>query len=343
MQINRSFLFLLGWVFLVSVCDAGDLSEPRVAVFHDNDLHEPFDLSAVASIGKYIIVSSDEGHVIQILERKNVNTFTLERKYSVPDGRETTRKKKQDPELDIEGIAAVGKTVYIVGSHSRKRSKVKIRNPSRRSHNKNRVRLTENTEEASRRVLYKLKFDDKGELEGEVVATDLWDKIDKFSELKPFMEVPSKENGIDIEGIAANGEDLYIGFRGPVLRGNWVPVLVTKFNGPPENARLLFVNLGGFGIRDIVAVDENQFLLIAGPVGDGPGGNHLYSWNGLDCVPGRNGAKGKVQHLGRIPADSGGKAEGIAVLTSDEDDLLQLLIVFDGPERGAPALFSLRR
>jgi hypothetical protein len=328
---------------LLEFCHAGGLSSPSIVVFHGKELHEPFDLSAVAPVGKYIVAGSDEGHVIQILERKGWDTYELARKYSIPDGQETDRTDKEDPEIDIEGIAANGQVVYIVGSHSRKRSKVEVRNPKRHSHDDNRERLRENEPEEARRALFRVTLDDDGKLVGDVDPADLWSAIDKFEELRPFTEIPSKENGIDIEGIAAHGDKIYVGFRGPVLRENWVPVMVTEFDDPIEQAELRFVNLGGLGIRDIVALDDKLFLLIAGPMGDGPGGYHIYSWNGLDCIPGKNGAKGAVRHLGQIPTDRDAKAEGIALLPNDRDDSLRILIVFDGPERGNPISFTLSR
>ncbi len=342
MRLYLSFVLLLGWTLFISHCNAADLSLQGIADFHDKSLHEPFDLSGIARVGNYIVVSSDEGHVIQVLERENTNTFVLKRKYTIPDGEETDRQEKEDPELDIEGITADGKTVYIIGSHSRKRGKVEVRNLKRRSHDKNRERLAKDTEEAARRILLRLKLDENGHLDGEIEQKNLWDAILKFSELAPFTKIPSKENGIDIEGIAVKDKKLYIGFRAPVLRENWVPVMVTQFDDPVESAELRFINLGGLGIRDMVAVDD-QFFLIAGPVGDGPGGYHLYSWNGLDCIPGKNGAKGKAMNLGKIPTESNAKAEGLAVLSNTEDGFLQLLVVFDGPERGAPLLLFLRR
>jgi len=343
MRICGPLIFLLVLsACLGEFCRAGDLPSPEVVVFHGNDLHEPSDLSAVARVGEFIVVGSDEGHVIQILKSKSRDTFELVRKYSLPDGQETDRIEKKDPEIDIEGIAAEGDMVYIVGSHSRKRSKVEVRNPTRRSHDKNRERLRENEEQSPRRALFRVKLGADGKLAGNVETADLWKAINKFEELKPFQAIPSKENGIDIEGIAAQGDDLYIGFRGPLLRENWVPVMVTQFHDPVAKAELRFVNLGGLGIRDIVAVDDRQFLLIAGPMGDGPGGYHLYSWNGLDCVPGKNGAKGAVRHLGQIPADPGAKAEGLTLLPSDREGSLRLLIVFDGPARGNPISFTLR-
>lgn len=187
-----------------------------------------------------------------------------------------------------------------------------------------------------------MTLDDDGMLIGEVESASLMGAINKFDKiLNPFMMIPGKENGIDIEGIAAQGDNLFIGFRGPVLRENWVPVIVTKFENIIEHAELRFVNLGGLGIRDMVAVNNELFFIIAGPVGDGSGGFHLYSWNGLDSIPGKNGAKGHVKHLGRIPTESGSKAEGITILASDRDDLHRVLIVFDGPKRGNPISFTL--
>jgi Protein of unknown function (DUF3616) len=85
--------------------------------------------------------------------------------------------------------------------------------------------------------------------------------------LGPFTKIPSKENGTDIEGIAVKDETLFLGFRGPVRRENFVPVMVLQLDRP-EDYELRFVNLDGHGIRDITAV-ENGFLIIGGPVGDG--------------------------------------------------------------------------
>lgn len=89
----------------------------------------------------------------------------------------------------------------------------------------------------------------------------LCDAIRKFSVLEPFVEIPSKENGIDIEGISARGKKLYIGFCGPVFRENWVPIIVTEFDDLPGKAILQFVSLQGLGIRDIVALDDSFLLL----------------------------------------------------------------------------------
>lgn len=347
MNVNRVLLFLSCFLVSSSLCEAGDLSYPRPVVFHGKHFHEPHDLSAVALVGKYLVVGSDEGHVLQILEQTGRDTYKLRHKYSLPDGEETDRTDKKPPELDIEGIAAVGSTIYIVGSHSQRRQKVDVRNSKRRSHDENIARLigddTVEPEEEARRVLYKVSIDSEGRIAGKVERADLFAAIDSFAHLKPFINIPSKENGIDIEGIAARGDELFIGFRGPVLTNNWVPVLVTKFENPVKYAELRYINLGGLGIRDIVAADDGQFYLIAGPVGDGPGGFHLYSWNGLDCVPDKDQTDGVVQYLGEISTDSGAKAEGITILPGDQSVGIRLLVLFDGPEGGNPISLTLRR
>lgn len=321
---------------------ASELSAPSIAVFHGK-FHESGDLSGVAAVGNYLVVASDEGHVIQILEKTGPATFVLKGKHSLPDGLKTDRTEKEDPEWDLEGVAADGNTVYVVGSHSRKRSKVLIRNEKQRTYADNRGRLKESKKEEDRRILVRFKLKPNGEIDGDVSTKDkeLWDAIQGFDELKPFTRIPSKENGIDIEGIAAVDDLLYIGFRGPVIRENWVPVMVTTFDNPAQDPKLHFVNLGGLGIRDLVSVGDGRFLILAGPVGDGPGGYQLYCWNGKDCVPGKNGAEGFVQHVGVIHADNQEKAEGLTVVGRD-NDLLRLLVVFDGPERGDPKLYSLR-
>jgi hypothetical protein len=134
-----------------------------------------------------------------------------------------------------------------------------------------------------------------------VEATSLGPILDADKVLGLFRDIPSKENGVDIEGIAVDGDDLYAGFRGPVLRGNFTPVLRFRFANPSTATELLFVDLGGLGIRDLTKV-RGGFLILAGPVGDGPGGYHLFFWDGRDCLPGLRtaGARGRVRPIGEV-------------------------------------------
>ncbi len=98
------------------------------------------------------------------------------------------------------------------------------------------------------------------------------------------------------EGVAVRDQVLFVGFRGPVLRGNYVPVLQLRFDKPNKN-ELLLVKLDGLGIRDLTAIDSG-LLILAGPVGDGPGGYAIYHWNGRDCLIGQDGPGGKCERVG---------------------------------------------
>ncbi|MCP3925630.1 MAG: DUF3616 domain-containing protein [Desulfobacterales bacterium] len=147
--------------------------------------------------------------------------------------------------------------------------------------------------------------------------------------LKAFTQIPSKENGIDIEGIAAKNGLLYIGFRGPVFRGNYVPVLKLKFDNP-DIYEIVYVQLGGFGIRGLTKVSDG-FLILAGPVGDRKSSYQIFHWNGFDMIPGKNrtGKKGLVSKMYEIEPPKGGKAEGIAVI-NEERSHYKIILVYDG-------------
>jgi hypothetical protein len=90
---------------------------------------------------------------------------------------------------------------------------------------------------------------------GEVERIDLNKRLRKDPLLHVFSCTPSKENGIDIEGMAYRDGLLYLGFRGPVLRDNYVPVMAVDFEQPKGYA-LSFVRLDDQGVRDMVALDE---------------------------------------------------------------------------------------
>ena len=148
---------------------------------------------------------------------------------------------------------------------------------------------------------------------------------------------------IDIEGIAIHKQQLYIGFRGPVLRENWVPVLKCRFAKPVTEAELVYVHLDGLGFRDITRV-ENGFLILAGPVGDGPGLYQVYFWDGEDCLPGVRtvGKIGRIEFLRVIPTDEDAKAEGLTLLKESSSDY-EVGIVFDGLKNGSPTIFGIAK
>jgi hypothetical protein len=298
-------------------------------------------LSAIGRVGATLVVGADEGtgpdgdiNIIQVLSKQADDQYVVSSDIVLFTG-----DKDNGRELDIEGIAVEGEYIYVVGSHSSKRQRVK---PDK-SYKKNLKAFYDKKidDEINRDWLYRLKVNAKMQVTEKKKIT-LRDIIQKHKVLKTFSQIPSKENGIDIEGIAVADDWIYVGFRGPVFRGNYVPVLKLKFDNPENSASLLWVNFGGGGIRDMAKVD-NGFLIISGPVGDGPGPYSVHHWDGRDMIPGNKREQaeiGKAIKLGDIDTPAGGKAEGILVMGENNNGSYKLMVVFDGIKNGGPKLFE---
>src|SRR5262249_41793299 len=145
------------------------------------------------------------------------------------------------------------------------------------SYHDNLKRLAETKSESSRDALYRFTLAADGRVSdtSRIIRTSLRSDLNTEKVLKEALAAPSKENGVDIEGLAVKDDRLYVAFRGPVLREGWVPILAIRkptanaSGVPPAVTARYFVNLGGLGIRDIASV-QNGFLIVAGPVGDVP-------------------------------------------------------------------------
>jgi hypothetical protein len=300
------------------------------------------DLSAIGRVGPYLVIGGDEAvgpdknlNIIQFLSKQEDGQYVVGEDILLPDV-----DKNDGGELDIEGIAVDGNFIYVIGSHSVKRNKTS----SNKSYKKNRKTFNQGKieEEPSRDWLHRIEVNQQVQ-PVEKKSISLRDVISKNKALKAFSEIPSKENGVDIEGLAVDDGWLYAGFRGPVFRDNYVPVLKFKFGKLNKSTDLLLVKLDGGGIRDMARV-EDGFLLVSGPVGDAPGPYQVYHWNGLDMVPGKDRAdtKGYIKKLGNIDG-SKGKAEGILPLelerSADDDCQYKFMIIFDGVVNGNPKIY----
>ncbi|WP_433225350.1 DUF3616 domain-containing protein [Actinomadura formosensis] len=323
--------------------------ESREAETHTN-------LSAVRQDGRCLWVAGDE-------------TATIERLTAVldGDGRVTGYEGQAtvaladlvplpagpDEEADIEGLARSNGWLWAVGSHSLKRKKIK---PGQ-SGGKARKRLATVVREDNRFILARLPLvtgDDglprvvraDGDRTAAVLGLDkdsITDLLTGDPHLAPFLSIPSKDNGIDIEGIAAHGDRLYIGLRGPVLRGWAVLVEIRPETHPddPRRLRLLpvgdggdryrthFLDLGGLGIRDLCPHGDD-LLILTGPSMDLDGPVRVVRWRDAveadapEIVP-----AGELETLGDLPyGDGDDHAEGIAVL---DEPGTRLLVVYDSP------------
>ena len=300
------------------------------------------DLSAIGQVGPYLVIGADEAvgpdenlNIIQVLSKQEDGQYVVNDDILLPDV-----DKNDGSELDIEGIAVDGNFIYVVGSHSSKRKKV----GSKKSYKKNRKTFNQGKidDEPSRDWLHRIEVNKQVQPVAKM-SISLKDVISNHKALKAFSKVPSKENGVDIEGIAVDDGWVYVGFRGPVFRDNYVPVLKFKFDEHEKSASLLFVKLDGGGVRDMASVQDG-FLIVSGPVGDAPGPYQVYHWNGLDMVPGKDrvDTKDHIEKLGEINVKKG-KAEGILVLDvesgPDDDCQYKFMIIFDGIINGNPQIY----
>jgi hypothetical protein len=230
----------------------------------------------------------------------------------------------EDVELDVEGLAVAGDAVYAIGSHSATRRSA---DDPTRTHARNRERLRETEARPERDKVFRFTFDSRTGRNGVVAAISLRQAISAHPELGPFARLASKENGVDIEGLAADGTSLFAGFRGPVLRHGLVPVLRFTFDSP-DQGEVSFVMLDGRGIRDLARVGDG-FLVLAGPPGDSDQPHRFYWWNGRDCTPGRAGPGGRVRFLGEVPSPDGGKSEALSLLGETTTDY-DVAVFYDG-------------
>lgn len=174
-------------------------------------------------------------------------------------------------EADLEAAATVGDRIWWIGSHGR---------------NKN------GKERPARQVL--LTTDASGRVLGRTGA--LLPALLALPELGPALRAaepnPPKENGISIEGLAADGQDLWMGFRSPLATDGraWVVKLTAPgdaLNGTIGLEAPLRLDLGGRGVRSMDWDPARKaWWIVAGPPGKG-GDFALYRWDGQASAPAR--------------------------------------------------------
>lgn len=148
--------------------------------------------------------------------------------------------------------------------------------------------------------------------------------------LAPFLRIPAKENGLDVEGIAVAGSRVTVGLRGPVV-GGWaclidVPVIEGGTSGLKLNGALVkhWVDLDGLGVRDLKRHGED-LLILAGPAMAVSGPAAVYVWRGWAAAP----QETSVQHPEQLMVlPSGYRCDHPEALLPHED---RLLVLNDNP------------
>ena len=312
-------------------------------------------ISGVATKGEILVVGADEGADILVFKETGEFTYSEAAHVCIPLDDKKCGDKRKGAEIDIEGIAWAKQYLYVIGSHSVARKGVE----SNRSAEENRRRLETLKIEPTRDQLFRIELDEHGKVvEGSKIRQiSLRNLFVNHRVLTLFTPIPSKENGIDIEGLAVkevDGDDhLYIGFRGPVLRGNYALVMVVEFEGgkfkenkikeDEEHPKVYYLNLDGRGIRGMTELETGGFLLLTGPVGNALIGDEqsryqLLFWNGEE-----NDLSGATREpLCNVPAPNGVGAEGIDLLNKDRTatDEYRFVIVYDGAKKGDATVFT---
>ncbi|PPT97658.1 DUF3616 domain-containing protein [Xanthomonas arboricola] len=222
-------------------------------------------------------------------------------------------------EADLEGMGLSDGYLWVVGSHGLKRKNAK---PGRDDAD-NAKRLTKLKLDANRRLLACLPIERDADgtphlvreaadgrralrLKGDARHNQLTELLADDPHFGPFLEIPGKDNGFDIEGIVVDGERLLLGLRGPVLRG-WSALLEIRVQVHGEHLRLApldedgtllrkhFLQLGGLGIRDLHYSGDDLYLL-AGPTMVLNGEIRLFKWPGARAVLAANQAPVRFQH-----------------------------------------------
>jgi Protein of unknown function (DUF3616) len=263
------------------------------------------DLSALVVSGSTLWVANDELATVERLRAQDGGgygehqSFRLGDYFDLPGG--------PDDEMDIEGLEIDGGYLWVLGSHSLTREKPKT---GSKDHAEALRRLTEVEHHPNRHFLGRVPLlarDGTFTLERSGCGDDarlqpaclsmgpkrgkLGKWLRKDEHIGRFIEVPAKENGFDLEGIAVRGSRALVGLRGPVLRG-WAVILELEIEetrpgrlqprriGPHgERYRKHFLDLEGLGIRDL-CFDQDRLLILAGPTMDLDGPVRVFAWPG---------------------------------------------------------------
>lgn len=257
-------------------------------------------LSALAARNGLLWLGGDEGRSLYRLQRLGEHRYGDLRPVKLTDF--GLAGGKDDGESDIEGLALDGDRLWLVGSHSLRR----------RKHDDNKGEplslLEQDKQSRNAHVLGCLRLNGEGlPVAGQRLAFDAAAGRDALSQflaadplIAPFLNIPSKENGLDIEGIAARAERLLVGLRGPVLRGIAL-VLDLHLDGIESNGsstltlaaqRCRYLQLNGLAVRDLAVVPgSDDVLVLAGPTMTVAGPCYLYRWrNALRPQEPRSGA-----------------------------------------------------
>lgn len=239
------------------------------------------DASAAVDVGGgYLVVADDESNTLRLYDSSvsgaPVRSWDVASKLGV------------SKEVDIEGAARVGNTIYWTGSLGNNKD------GEYKSDRNTVFTTTVSGSGASTQLTVGGKYK---KLRDDLVA---WDKANGnrygFAAGTEDGEVPKQIDGFNVEGLEfapGSTTTAYIGFRAPLVPpkggGKALIVPVTNFDkvaGSGAKATIgtpIELDLGGLSIRDIRKNSADQYLIVAGSwaADDNSDPYALYSWDGI--------------------------------------------------------------
>ncbi|EKV01678.1 Protein of unknown function (DUF3616) [Leptolyngbya sp. PCC 7375] len=326
------------------------------------------DLSAVAMTPDGSLwVGSDECVAVERLQRLESCVYGDHQAFQIGDFVELF---DDESEIDIEALGYAEGYLWVIGSHSSKRKNAKGKDPQ-----KDIQRLAKIKHDINRYLLARIPVI-KGKLVKSCELSDgteltaaalqktkenniLIEALKEDEHIGPFLDIdlPSKDNGLDIEGMAIAGHRVFLGLRGPVLRG-WAIILelelqekkpgVLSFKslGKDKLYHKHFLDLDGLGVRDLYFHD-GDLLILAGPTMTLSGEQQIFRLkdvlnHGDDCIWHKD--SDKLEALFDIPLTMGSDfAEGMTLFPylGYKDSLM---VVYDRPAEtrrvGTDAVFA---
>lgn len=325
-------------------------------------------LSAVVQTGPHLWLGCDETATLERVTRLEDGSYGDHRTYRIADVLDLPA--GADGEVDVEGLAWAPPYLWLVGSHGRKRGKPDPDEGVEKAFEE----LADVDQDDNRYLLARIPLEDDPQgggmvprracpdprdpsatltaarLKGRGRQNALMRAIADDEHLRRYLKVPGKDNGFDVEGLAAADGRLFLGLRGPVVRG-WAVVLEVQpvpANRPerlklkrigPDGRRYRkhFLDLDGLGVREITA-EGDDLLVLAGPTMAVRAPATLFRWRDAvraegDSITGRD----RLERLMDLPHDvdgGSGHPEGLCPLLGDGVPKDALLVVYDGSGPG---------
>lgn len=325
------------------------------------------DLSAITRVGDELWLASDEHATVERLSLGLGGAYDRHVRFPLADALDLPG--DDDDEIDVEGLDFEGGHLWIAGSHSMRRRK-----PGDEGSVKKRLRRLAKVEARGNRFLLarvplRRASDGAGwelcarcedvsapggwrharRLPGRRKHNVLSDALAKDEHLGPFLDIPGKDNGFDVEGLAVFGDRVFLGLRGPVLRG-WATVLGLRVGDDPDDERRLrlrsvgdakrpyakhLLDLRGLGVRELCR-DGDDLLVLAGPTMQLDGRATVFRWRDVLAQDGDSFvARDELEPVLELPYGQGTNEdvehpEGIT-LTRTADGRKALLVVYDSP------------